>query len=220
MATTEPKSATPREPQDHPLSATIRGTSRVTAKLNRETWLDGLPDDVRDTPPDELYTREEVLGLLGDRGIDVNEVTLVFWEKSGILPRPVRRRRDGAPRALYPPWAVDAIAHLRDLQAQGRSLEQIAPLMRSWKLTAVEATDRATLRVLEHAVVWKDPGFGPMNDARTTLLALGQALGLDVLRIEGITVTYHDNGDHPMHEETLTVPYELRQSVRRRHVAE
>jgi len=176
-------------------------TVTAPAKPKQETWLDGLPDYLRDYPPDGLYTREEVIGSLRDRGIDVNEVTLVFWEKSRILPRPVRRRRDGAPRALYPPWAVDAIAHLRGLQAQGRTLEQIAPLMQSWKLAAV---------------VWQDPISGPMTDARTALLALAQALELDVLRIEGITIRYNDEGDRTLHEQTLVVPFELRQHLQRR----
>jgi len=176
-----------------------------TPTTKRATWLDDLPDYLRDYPPDGLYSREEVLGSLQDRGVDVNEVTLVFWEKSGILPRPVRRWRDGAPRALYPPWAVDAIVHLRVLQAQGRTLEQIRPLMQAHRLAVV---------------MWEDPIAGPKTDARTALLAYAQALGLNVLDLEGITIRYNSTNDKTLHEETLTVPVELRQSIQRRKVDE
>ena len=173
----------------------------TTAKENRATWFDDVPDYLRDMPVEGLYTREDVLGSLQDRGVDVNEVTLVFWEKTGILPRPVRRWRDGAPRALYPPWAVDAIAHLRALQAQGRTLDQIALLMQGHKLAPV---------------IWQDPIAGPKTDARTALMAYAQALEIDILAIEGITIRYNGTGDTPLHEETLTIPVELRQSIVRR----
>jgi DNA-binding transcriptional MerR regulator len=167
------------------------------ARANRATWFDDIPDYLKEMPVEGLYSREEVLGSLQDRGIDVNEVTLVFWEKRGILPRPIRRWRDGAPRALYPPWAVDAIEHLRNLQAQGRPLSEIAPLMQAHKLAAV---------------MWADPIAGPMTDARTALLAYANALGLDVLAIEGITIRFNGTDDTTLHEETLTVPVELRKS--------
>jgi len=173
----------------------------TTAKENRATWFDDVPDYLRDMPIEGLYTREEVLGSLQDRGVDVNEVTLVYWEKAGILPRPIRRHRDNAPRALYPPWAVDAIEHLRDLQAQGRTLDQIKPLMQAHKLAAV---------------MWQDPIAGPKTDARTALLAYAQALDIDILAIEGITIRYNGTDDTPLHEETLTIPVELRQNLRRR----
>jgi DNA-binding transcriptional MerR regulator len=172
-----------------------------TAKENRATWFDDVPDYLQDIPPDGLYTRQEVIGSLADRGVDVNEVTLVFWEKQGILPRPVRRWRDGAPRALYPPWAVDAIAHLRALQSQGRTLEQIAPLMTAHRLAAV---------------VWQDRWGPAMTDARTALLAYAEALEIDILALEGITILFNGDSGTTLHEETLTVPVELRQSIVRR----
>ncbi len=181
--------------------ATESPTMPTTAKENRATWFDDVPEYIQDYPVEGLYTREEVIGSLANRGVDVNEVTLVFWEKQGILPRPVRRWRDGAPRALYPPWAVDAIVHLRNLQAHGRTLEQIAPLMTAHQLAAV---------------VWQDP-FGPaMTDARTALLAYAEALEIDILAIEGITIRFNGDGDTMLHEENLTVPVELRQSIVRR----
>jgi len=164
----------------------IERDSRPTiAKENRATWFDGVPD----MPIDAMYTRAEVLGLLQDRGIDINEITLVYWEKSGVLPRPIRRHRDNAVRAFYPPWAVDAIEYVRDLQAKGRSLDAIKPLMSSWKLAAVQ---------------WNDPLSAPLTDVRTALMAVAEAVGVDAARI---TYTFtDDNGVETFRREESIDP--------------
>jgi len=164
---------------------------------NKETWFDGLPDYLREMPVEGMYTRAEVLGSLQDRGVDVNEITLVYWEKSGILPRPIRRHRDNAPRALYPPWAVDAIEHLRELQAKGRTLDQIRPLMRARKLAAV---------------MWSDPLSAPLTDARTALLTVAEAAGVEAARI---TYTFTDDSG----VETFRREESIEPALRQRHGA-
>ena len=165
--------------------ATGKDSKPTTAKENQATWFDGVPD----MPIDAMYTRTEVLGSLQDRGVDVNEITLVYWEKSGVLPRPVRRHRDNAVRALYPPWAPDAIEYVRDLQAKGHPLDAIRPLMNSWKLSAVQ---------------WNDPLSAPLTDARTALLAIAEAVGVDAARI---TYTFtDDNGVETFRREESIDP--------------
>jgi DNA-binding transcriptional MerR regulator len=162
---------------------------RLAELQRRQTWLDGLPDYLREMPVDAMYTRAEVLGSLQDRSVDVNEITLVYWEKAGILPRPIRRHRDNAVRALYPPWAVDAIQHVRELQAKGRTLDQIKPLMSSWKLAAV---------------TWDDPLSAPLTDARTAHLAVAEAAGVEAARI---TYTFtDDNGIETFRREESIDP--------------
>ncbi|HEV2107659.1 MAG TPA: hypothetical protein VGR16_05305, partial [Thermomicrobiales bacterium] len=77
-------------------------TIDAPAKQNRATWLDVLPEG---TPPldiDSFLTRDEVVEELTEQGVDVDAGTLVYWERIGLLPRPIRRHRGGAPRALYP----------------------------------------------------------------------------------------------------------------------
>ena len=165
--------------------ATEKDSRPTTAKDHRSTWFDGVPD----MPIDAMYTRTEVLESLQDRGVDVNEITLVFWEKSGVLPRPVRRHRDNAVRALYPPHAVDAIQYVRELQAKGRSLDAIRPLMISWKLASV---------------TWSDPLSAPLADVRTALLAVAEAVGVDAARI---TYTFtDDNGVETFRREESIDP--------------
>lgn len=75
-------------------------------KSLQETWLDWQCGEL--PPLDELLTREQLLERLNNAGVDVTERRLMFWETFGALPRPVRKRHDGATRALYPAWFIDA----------------------------------------------------------------------------------------------------------------
>jgi DNA-binding transcriptional MerR regulator len=166
-----------------------RDSRPTTAKENRATWFDGVPD----MPIDAMFTRAEVLDSLQDRGVDVNEITLVYWEKSGVLPRPVRRHRDNAVRALYPPHAVDAVQYVRDLQAKGHPLDAIKPLMSSWKLASVQ---------------WDDPLSAPLVDVRTALLAVAAAVGVDAARI---TYTFTDDNGFETFRREESIDPALRQ---------
>lgn len=104
-------------------------TKRRTATVNRKTWLDwqrevlpGLPDP----PTIALMSRDELLDVLRVRGVDVSDGTLAFWEKSGTLPRAVRRWR-GEPHAFYPSWMLGAVEFVYREREAKRSLTQIAP---------------------------------------------------------------------------------------------
>ncbi len=103
-------------------------------KPNRETWLDWLPEGAPEPDLAELFTRDELIEELHRRGVDVSARTLAYWESEGVLPRALRRWRDGSPAALYPDWYVGAITHIRKLQAEGIPLRRMRPLMRSWSL--------------------------------------------------------------------------------------
>lgn len=83
-------------------------------------------------------TRTELLAEVNRVGASVTERTLTFWEKEGILPRPIRRWHDGAPRALYPPSRVQDVLAVRRLQWQG------------WSLRAIAAADRRAPVVCPH----------------------------------------------------------------------
>ena len=95
----------------------------------RTTWLDILSEEDRQRVDDALITRQELLTQLAGDGVEVPETTLVGWEKKGIVPRPLRRHRGGAPRALYPPHAARVLTRLRQYQEQGLSLEALTPLV-------------------------------------------------------------------------------------------
>lgn len=168
--------------------------AKPAAKPSKRTWLDGLPEYLAKMPADALYTRDEVLGSLHDRGVDINEGTLVSLEKANVLPRPVIRYRDGAPRALYPPWSVDAIEYLRQLQAKGMTRAQIAPLMDPHKLSEQ---------------IWSDPIAAPLTIVRDELLDVARILGLDVAAIR-IQFLDDDGNVLDRGEHELPVPGEWR----------
>ncbi len=109
---------------------------------SQETWVDWLPE-ARQSDLTELLSRDELLQELQERGVDVNARTLASWEGKGVLPRAVRRWRDGGPAALYPEQAIGAVEHLHRLRAEGMPLQTIKPLVRSWFRTrlAIEFAD-------------------------------------------------------------------------------
>lgn len=161
--------------------------TQTPARANTETWLALLPDGA---PEPMLITRDELLGALAARGVDINEGRLIFWEKAGILPRPTRRWHGGGPRAMYPAYAIDAVEHLRQLQAAGRTLEQIAPIMRTW---AVAQTD------------WRDHLSGPLTQARDALYEVARLRGI---KASGIRFAFTDDAGNELWSHELTIPGE------------
>lgn len=95
----------------------------------KETWRDWMHPDTPE--PEPLLTRTEFLDRLHAEGIDVPETSLVYWEKEGILPRAVRRWRDGKPATLYPEWLIPAVNTVRVMQDMGESLPAIRATIRS-----------------------------------------------------------------------------------------
>ncbi len=141
------------------------------ATAPRLEWLDLLPDGAPAPSLDELLTRDQVLEDMRHHGLDIDEVTLVYWEKAGILPRAVRRQRDGIVRALYPRWSLPVIREVRAYQAAGRRLRDIAPqtqaLARAWAMSAIG---------------WLDPmaeSLGAMRAALVTLAKTQERIGVD-----------------------------------------
>jgi|GEM_PF-5641475 len=162
------------------------------AKANRATWDDVLR--AAGAPPypiDGYLTRDELVEELTARGVDVDVGSLVWWEKSGTLPRPVRRWRDGAPRALYPGYAIDAVKTLRSMQAKGRTLEEIRPIMQAWALYPTQG---------------HDPFAEPLTRLRTVLLDLARVLQRDAV---GIRVQLLDGAGEPFWVHELPIPSEL-----------
>ncbi len=98
----------------------------------KETWRDWLPPGAPEPPLAELLTRADILDWLDRRRLAVRENDLRFWEGRGVLPRPWRKWRDGAARALYPPWYPPLVRELRRLQRDGYPLADIGPLLREY----------------------------------------------------------------------------------------
>lgn len=102
-------------------------SANAPPKTARQTWLDWL--DPNEPEPTELYTREQIAEMAS--GIDpVTGEDLRYWEYQGILPRSIRRRHEGATRAVYPAWYANLAMQVRRLQRQSLSLEDIRSQIR------------------------------------------------------------------------------------------
>lgn len=143
-----------------------------------QTWLDWLPEGA---PEPQVLSLPELLEALRDqRGIEITPYTLEHYRRNNILPRPISRRHGGVTQSVYPMWFVDAIAYLKDMQAQGKSLEEIKPWMRSWALVGIP---------------WSDPLAEPRINARTALTALVRAHGITAGGVLRVTFTDDDGNE-------------------------
>lgn len=149
------------------------------APTKRETWRDWLPDGTPE--PTYLLTREEVVAaaersarlgrlsnqqsgksiVLGTGSISTGD--LRYWESIGVLPRPLRRRHEGAQRALYPAWYTHLARQVRLYQDLGWSLDEIRPKIRKfadqmigmyWDAARGQQEPAPDASVTDHLLAW------------------------------------------------------------------
>ncbi len=108
-----------------------------TTRPVKETWLDWIQqvEPNLDEASLEYITVdgliEEVKQHVDSEDQYVDAVTIRYWQREGLLPYPIKRWQDGARRSLYPnPAATVLIVHLRRLQKDGYTLDQIAQRLR------------------------------------------------------------------------------------------
>jgi hypothetical protein len=107
---------------------TTAAPTKAPPKAKQETWADWFTIPIPDA---ELVTRQDILARAKAEGFDVPEGSLVYWEKQGILPRAIRKWRDGKPAALYPRHAVNAVITVPIMQQQRASLAEIRETIRT-----------------------------------------------------------------------------------------
>ena len=107
-------------------------TTESPPATHQQTWREWMPAGA---PAPALLSHDGFLAALKAQGTPVTAATLESWRKRGVIPRPVRVLHNGHTRPTYPMWLLPAIAHLRKLQAAGKSLTEIAPMMRDWAMT-------------------------------------------------------------------------------------
>jgi hypothetical protein len=109
-------------------------------KAAQETWLDLQRSTLPGAPePRHLLDRQAFLAKLDELDLDVDEGTLRSWEHHGVIPRAVRRWDPAvkARRAWYAPWVIALVVRLRELQANGLSLQELAPQLRAEATLAI-----------------------------------------------------------------------------------
>ena len=164
-----------------------------TEPTKAPTWLDLMPADA---PMPELLPRDEFLARLRDRGVDLTPATFHYYRHRGILPRPIRRRVDGVTQAVYAPWLVPVVEAIKNMQAQGKSLDEIVdmiqPVTKMWALSTID---------------WKDPLAEPTATMDTAVRQWAKAKQpwlADRGNINTIRVTVLDDEGHELDD-----PHEL-----------
>lgn len=113
----------------------------MTDKPQRENWREWVPD----ASEPRLITRGQVLDYLARLKTQppVTANDLRYWEGLGVLPQPIRRRHEGATRALYPLWYVPLVRQLRLFQLAGFTLDALPERMRAQARLLSERPGRA-----------------------------------------------------------------------------
>jgi DNA-binding transcriptional MerR regulator len=93
----------------------------------RETWRTWQRDGVSEPV---VITRDDLLSRLTTEGVHVNVDNLQNWQEDGVIPYGTRQWHNGATRLMYPPWMFDIVRELREQQAHGWPLSEIARRLR------------------------------------------------------------------------------------------
>jgi len=157
-------------------------TAEKTATTNKETWRDWFPESEPRFPIGKL------IELTHDLNVEpVDQSTLRFWTKTGLIPHPERRRDGTATIAMYPAVALAVIERIRNLQKAGLTLKEIRPLLRGMVAT------------------WNNPD--PLDMKPALIEAARKQAELAGVRVDHVTVTFTDT----VGTEASYVYYDLEQ---------
>ena len=126
-----------------------------------------IRDRAKDEPVrlDGLIARKDVLERLAAEGVSATERDLLYWQKNGVIPRGDRLKIGRLGFTFYPPWIVDLIRTLRQLQAERKTLAEIRVdlRVRARELNAgvrhVSSSDTAHLGVEHTSSVDRSPSL-------------------------------------------------------------
>lgn len=101
------------------------------AETNRETWEDWI-DPAQYPALHQLVTRDELVkraNTFGAKKVTAND--LRYWENIGVIPKSIKKRHEGATRAVYPTWMLLVVMMLRSMQEAGSSLDEVRDAIRA-----------------------------------------------------------------------------------------
>ncbi len=171
-------------------------------------WLQRLYQSSRDkTLPIKarLVPTHELLRMANAIGVDVDYSTLRFWQKRGLVSKPVRGPVDAGrgTRGYYDPSLIDRLAFIREIQkSYAMGLDAIrAELERLDQ--QIERTGETEPRRLYQKRLAELQAEYDMESRKTLLDVVCKALKLDPMEIE-TAVVYTRNGQalHLLGEET------------------
>jgi len=186
----------------------------TSTKTNKGSWRDWTWPDALEPALDDLLTRDDLLDRLRAEGVRASVEDLRNWQRVGAIPYGVRQRHSGATRVLYPPWMIDVVRYLRELQGhsgEGRqaTLAEIAPQLRLYVRGLKPPPGTAVVNYplpaeLEHRRPWEVLSLasppGQIADTlarnlRTWARSYGASVGTQITRVD---VSLVDERGHPM----------------------
>jgi len=169
----------------------------MSEQPQRETWRDWLPEGV--TEP-RVISRAELLDELAERGVEVAERTLRWWETRGALPHAVRQYHEDGGRAVYPEWQADVVAEVADLRSRV-PLRVVLALARGIFTLHAQVHSSRPLRRRTPDAAHEKPLLP--ESLKAALLAYLAAYGGGTLRVD---VQLHDGRRHSCWVERLPSP--------------
>ena len=160
-----------------------------------------------------LITREELLKRLKERGYDITYYTIRYYGNLGLVPRSERVSRGEHKMGtvgMYRPETVDRVIRIKELQKEGKSLEEIASILKvssgrkiaseSLKIAKSEVepilrNSQQRLKIIKRLLPDKD-----RNDKNFSLLfenieAVEEDLQSIQNKLDGIGLNYNENYD-------------------------
>ena len=157
-------------------------TTETPPTTNRETWRNWFPESEPEFPIGKLLDLTHYMDIE-----PVDQSTLRFWQKIGLIPHPERRRDGAGTIAMYPAVALAVIKRIRDRQKAGLTLKEIRPILRGMVAT------------------WSDPD--PLSMKAALIEAARKQAELAGVPVAHVTVTFTDTAG----TEASYIYYDLEQ---------
>lgn len=156
----------------------------------------------------QLIPTHELLRMANALGIDVDYSTLRFWQKRGLVAKPIRGPVSSGrgTRGYYEPSLIDRLAFIREIQKNhSLGLEMIRDELEQIDKKIIQSTAVPVAELyrerLEHLQSQRD------NESRRTLMAvLSKALNVDPADIAAVTIEKNNGQTIRLVPEPMAVP--------------
>ncbi len=142
----------------------------------------------------QLLPTQEVIRMAHAIGVDIDYNTLRFWQKRGLVPKPIRGPVDNGrgTRGYYDATLVDRIAFIRSVQkTHSMGLDAIREELERIDLLISQGTNGQSAG-LYHERLLELQSQRDVESKRTLLVLLSKSLGIDAEEIATIVVRKKD----------------------------
>ncbi len=185
-----------------PLGATVKTESPATPPSERTP----PPASDRDLPDwltrffakmptqKQLIPTHELLRMANALGIDVDYSTLRFWQKRGLVSKPLRGPVSSGrgTRGYYDPSLIDRLAFIREIQKRhAMGLEAIRSELEQIDKKVAESTDRPIAELYRERLAELQAQH-EAESKRTLVAVLSKAIGVNPEEIAAVSIEKSD----------------------------